>query len=118
MLVQHFPKLKMPKKMLPEDQISLDIDNDEKPIRFGDEVYPPPVVTVCSSLKLAIAHMGGQVVAAKKLKLTQQAVSRWVVRGYAPVNYARALCLLSNFPAIDLIDPEIKKIADLLTPVR
>lgn len=74
----------------------------------------PPV----TQLALAIAHIGGQVVTAKKLHLTQQCISRWVSRGYAPTEHVRALCYLSHFPALELCDPEIKKIIDLITPER
>ena len=71
-----------------------------------------------SSLQMAIAIIGGQVKTAKKLNLTQQCISRWVIKGYAPFAYARSLCMLSHLPAIDLIDPEVKLIADLITPIH
>lgn len=71
-----------------------------------------------TSLQMAVAHIGGQVVTAKKLDVTQQCISRWVRKGFAPFAYARALSLLSYYPAIDLIDPDVKLILDMITPIR
>lgn len=81
----------------------------------GTKMHTEPMK---NGLQMAIAVIGGQVVAAKKLGVTQQCVSRWVVKGYAPFAHARSLCLLSYMPAIDMIDPEVKLIVDLLTPIR
>jgi len=60
------------------------------------------------TFKVAITALGGQVATAKALGVTQQAVSRWVTLGYAPVPAAGKICALSGVPLRSLVSDEVK----------
>lgn len=60
----------------------------------------------------AVATAGGQEALADMLGCTQQAVSTWVVRGFAPPKRARAIAEITGLPARELCDPALVKLIE------
>jgi DNA-binding transcriptional regulator YdaS (Cro superfamily) len=63
----------------------------------------------------AIVAAGGQGALAKRLGLSQQAVSRWVKRGWVPVPHVAQVESMSGVPRARLLNP---KYLALIAPVE
>ena len=80
-------------------------------LRFVRGRMPPPTVdsTKCG-IAAAIAAVGTQAELAMKLGVTQQAVSEWERRGFAPSKRCDEISRLSGVPERDLMNPRLRKI--------
>lgn len=67
------------------------------------------------AFRRVISSAGSQQQVARELGVTQAAVSKWLVRGWAPVPRAREMEALFGVSRMELIKPEL---ADALTPVE
>lgn len=57
----------------------------------------------------AVDAAGSQTALAELLGVTQQAVSKWEARGWAPLERARQIANAFPIPLKDLIDPKIRE---------
>lgn len=63
-----------------------------------------------TAIARAIAKLGGQVLAARMLGVTQQAVSTWVRQGWAPVLRAMELEKLTGIRRRLLVNPRLREL--------
>lgn len=71
-----------------------------------------PEVMQSKGVDLAVEMSGSQAKLAAKVGVTQQAVMKWVKRGYVPLPRAREIEALLGVPRSTLVDP---KVLDLLS---
>lgn len=57
----------------------------------------------------AIERAGSQANLAELLGCTQQAISKWQVRGWAPLKRAKQIALASPIPIRELVSPDLKE---------
>ena len=55
-------------------------------------------------MQAAVDAAGTQQALADKLGVTQQAVSLWLARGYAPTDRAREIEMYYGIPRVDMVD--------------
>lgn len=61
-----------------------------------------------------VVHIaGGQAALARQLGVSQQAVSKWVQRGFAPVNRVVEIEAQFGVPRHRLIDPKLRDLVDM-----
>lgn len=63
-----------------------------------------------SGIEQAIDKAGGQADLAKALGVTQQVVSEWKTRGYAPTKHVIAIERLTGVARRSLCDPELLRV--------
>lgn len=63
-------------------------------------------------LNKAIAAAGGQVELARKLGVTQQAVSKWATLGYVPLKRAHEIEHVTGVPRRGLLSPLVRSHVD------
>jgi hypothetical protein len=66
-----------------------------------------------NSVAQAVRAAGGQVAAARQLGCTQQNVSSWVCRGFAPLERAKQLEELTGVPVRTLVNPKFAAMGGL-----
>jgi len=94
---------------------SAHIDPDGNAVQFGGVNIPDKLTpTACEgeSLREAIQRMGGQERVASLFNVSQQAVSQWAVRGYAPVQKAKAMSDVSGVDWRALVHPDLRDLLE------
>lgn len=63
-----------------------------------------------TNIEKAIAQAGGQTALARRLGITQAAVSRWVKRGYVPMRRVEAVSRLTGVAPRELMHPAVNEL--------
>lgn len=66
-----------------------------------------------AALRRAVIFAGGVTPLAFTLKVSPQAVHKWLKRGWVSPDRAAQLCRLYGVPAADLIRPELRRVLAL-----
>lgn len=69
--------------------------------------------TTMPGIEQAIRAAGSQVLLAKALGVTQQAISAWLRRGWVPLRRAQEIEALYGVPRASLISPRVRDLVDL-----
>lgn len=72
-------------------------------------------MTEPTALDGAVAAAGSITALAMKLGVSVQACHRWVQRGWVPAKQALKIELFYGIPAKEMVKPELREIADLLS---
>lgn len=60
----------------------------------------------------AIKNANGQVELARRLGVTQQSISKWRQRGFAPLKRCDEIAQLTGVPARELMDPRVRAMVE------
>jgi transcriptional regulator with XRE-family HTH domain len=89
--------------------------------RRGQQVFPqkqgmvqaveamPPVVATRDGRRVTLSK---QEALAHRLGVSQQAISSWARRGWAPLKRCDEISQITGVPARDLMDPRVRKMAE------
>lgn len=71
-----------------------------------------PTTPEKKGMSLAVEKAGGQAVLAGRLGVSQQAISLWVRRGFAPLKRTDEIAQVTGVPARELMDPRVRKMVE------
>jgi hypothetical protein len=65
-----------------------------------------------TGMERAVDAAGSQVKLAEALGVKQQAISIWLLRGYAPMDRAKEIEMAFGIPRIELLSPKVRSMVE------